>query len=357
MPATIKAKDGRVLIFSSDAFVAEICLSEACFICGAAPGAKAFNGEHVLPWWLLKRYDLFQRNVTLHDGQIRTYGQYKLPCCIECNSLLGRDLETPVSKLLEGDYATVMDRLDKNGATLLFQWLCLVFLKTHLKDRSVPQNPNPKLSEGWLSDDYDWARMHHLHNFARAVFSGATIDWDAVGTVFVFEVADTLVTEPFDYFDLTSQATIGMRLGNLGIVAVLNDAGAAHEARAALLEKIDGPLSVIQLREAAAYLATANHDLINRPIFSTMYAPETDAVRITALLGFEFRFAPFDRARFGEAFAFLARDLKPLLSFDLDRDPDAAIEAIKAGKLQFLFDENGRFRPAVVIEAGTKLPE
>ena len=46
---TIIDSSGRVLFFSEERFVNDIILGGACFICGALPGSKAFNDEHILP--------------------------------------------------------------------------------------------------------------------------------------------------------------------------------------------------------------------------------------------------------------------------------------------------------------------
>jgi hypothetical protein len=53
---------------------ADICDGNACFICGAAPGSKKFNNEHVIPRWDLKRYDLFAKEITLPNGSLQRYG-------------------------------------------------------------------------------------------------------------------------------------------------------------------------------------------------------------------------------------------------------------------------------------------
>jgi hypothetical protein len=45
-------------------FIEDICLGDCCFICGAKPDEKPFNNEHILPDWVLRRYDLFARTIT-----------------------------------------------------------------------------------------------------------------------------------------------------------------------------------------------------------------------------------------------------------------------------------------------------
>ena len=53
---TVLDKDDRVVFFSTERFVKDICLGNCCFICGVAPGSVEFNDEHILPDWLLRRH-------------------------------------------------------------------------------------------------------------------------------------------------------------------------------------------------------------------------------------------------------------------------------------------------------------
>ena len=52
--------EGKVIFFSTERFVKDICLGDFCFICGADPSEKQFNNEHILPRWLLP--------AIIHDG-------------------------------------------------------------------------------------------------------------------------------------------------------------------------------------------------------------------------------------------------------------------------------------------------
>jgi hypothetical protein len=70
---------GKVIFFSTDRFVNDICLGNCCFICGAKPEDKPFNNEHVLPEWLLRRHNLFDKAITLPNGATVRYDRYTVP--------------------------------------------------------------------------------------------------------------------------------------------------------------------------------------------------------------------------------------------------------------------------------------
>ena len=126
---------GKVIFFSAQRFVDDICLGNCCFICGARPEEKPFNDEHILPEWLLRRYDLFTKTITLPNDRMVRYDRYTVPCCADCNSLMGRLIEEPVSQVVQAGTDAVIEYIKKDGGLKMFIWTGLIFLKIHLKDR------------------------------------------------------------------------------------------------------------------------------------------------------------------------------------------------------------------------------
>lgn len=99
---SIVDQDGKVIFFSTRRFIDDICLGDCCFICGAHRGEKPFNDEHVFPEWLLRQFDLFARTITLPNGRTTRYDRHTIPCCAECNSLMGKVVEERISKVVDG---------------------------------------------------------------------------------------------------------------------------------------------------------------------------------------------------------------------------------------------------------------
>ena len=85
LDGSIEDHTGKVIFFSTDRFVNDICLGRCCFICGAQPGSKIFNDEHVFPDWLLRKFSLFDRTITLPNGRTLRYDRNKIPCCQDAN--------------------------------------------------------------------------------------------------------------------------------------------------------------------------------------------------------------------------------------------------------------------------------
>ena len=130
-------ENGKVILFSEERFARDIALGDCCFICGASPGQVEFNDEHVLPEWLLRRYNLFSRRISLPNDVTVKYGSYTVPCCMVCNSRMGEEIEKPISELVAAGREAVRRDLYENSPLKFFVWLALIYLKTHLKDRQL----------------------------------------------------------------------------------------------------------------------------------------------------------------------------------------------------------------------------
>src|SRR5262245_1652434 len=258
---------GKVIFFSTERFKTDICLGNCCFICGAQPGSVPFNDEHVIPDWILRRYDLHAMRITLPNGESIRYDQYKVPCCEACNSLMGREIEDPISEIIRGGVASVANYVKENGSLKIFVWLGLIFLKTHLKDRTFRRHLDERKGRELIADDYDWEHLHHIHTVVRCFYVGSHIEPEVLGSFMMFQARKHLAEETFDFADLYLAQTMLLRLGDVAFIAVFDDSQAAMTKFFPRTKTIDGPLTELQLREVMTELAWLNLLLKERPRF------------------------------------------------------------------------------------------
>ena len=151
MPVTsdgsVVDQEGRLIFCSPARFVADICEGDHCFICGRSKREVDFNREHVLPDWMLHQFNLHRSTMTLPNSERHPYGTYTVPCCINCNSRLGEVFEMPISKAFASGFAGIEALVADEGPDRLFQWLSLIFLKLHLKDRRLRKNLDRRIAE------------------------------------------------------------------------------------------------------------------------------------------------------------------------------------------------------------------
>ena len=331
--------DGTVRHFGRQAFVALAADLDRCFVCGVAShksNRRGFNDEHVIPDWVLRRFALHSRRITLPNGREFMYGRYTLRCCVRCNSLLAAEIETPISKVLSGTSDEILAKLRESDPALLYKWLCLLFIKCHLKDREIWINPDTRVESEKLGELYDWDGLHHIHSVARSPQSRAIIDSSVLGTTLVFPMQDS--KEPFDFGNLSDYSTIVLRVGSVGIACVLNDCRGVEHLVREYFSGITGPLSSIQLREVAARLAYGNTLMAHRPKFwSELHRcdltirslpanpwpiPETDHTELGNIL-------------FGACGSLLRNSRTPGV--------DKKMDQLRRGEIQFLYHDDGSF--------------
>lgn len=262
---------GKVIYFSTQRFIRDIALGNCCFICGAAPDTKPFNDEHVFPRWLLQRYGLFARTITLPNGRPVRYDRHTVPCCEECNTLMGREIEKPISAALDGSPHSVQDFVASGNGLHLFVWMGLIYLKLHLKNKTHRKTLDTRVDAGMIADDYDWYLLHHLHTVIRCFYIPTTIGPGVLGSLMIYPVRTEASLDEFDFGDLHVTQTMMLRLGRTAIFVVFDDSGGAQSyVQSKLLPKLTGPISELQAREIMVEFAMLNWHLKDRPIYQSL---------------------------------------------------------------------------------------
>jgi hypothetical protein len=231
----------------------------------------------------------------------------------------------------------VYSKLKDADPAMLYQWLCLLFIKVHLKDRDVRADPDLRNESPQLGDYHDWDGLHHIHSVARVPQSRAKIDASVLGTTFIFPMQSE--HEPFDFGDLSEYSTVCLRIGSVGIASVLNDCGRVAHMVAEYLSGISGPLSGIQLREIGARLAYGNELLTNRPTFWSELAHE-QALTIRSSVPDFGDVPPIDRLALGRL---MAHACGPLLLNSATPDAREKVKQLERGETQFLYRDDDSF--------------
>jgi hypothetical protein len=341
-------EDDSVIIFSIERFIRDIVEGDCCFICGKRRDEVLFNDEHVVPDWVLRRASLYNRQITLPNGTLYRYREYKVPCCAPCNTLMGRTFELPISKLYEQGYEAVAAHMrTPEGIAQLFVWLAFIYLKTHLKDLSLRMHRDRRLPEGQISDAYNWENLHHIHCLARSYLAQVAIDPEVIGSVILLPATAGFEAEEFDYADNYPARTLFVRIGDIALFAVLNDARAVLQFRTApeqtqlgypLLTGIQHAVSPVQARELMADLTYTNLRIDDRPIFRTVVDPATEEASIVADTPDGYHLSAGSREFYGEL---LYHFCKSRIDTIAEPERTEIAERVRAGQFSFLWAEDG----------------
>lgn len=336
-------QNGKVIYFSTERFVNDICLGDCCFVCGAEPDSKPFNDEHVLPYWILRKYNLFLKTITLPNLTTYRYDQYTTPCCVECNTLMGKVVEEPISEVVRAGSDAINDFACQGNLLKLYVWMSLIFLKTHLKDRKLRTHLDRRKGDEKIGDTYVWEDLHHIHCVVRSFYTGCSVDEEAIGSFLTLPSSAQGRENAFDFWDLYHPQTMLLELDGLALYAVMNDSGGAMSYFHKLLPRITGPVSGLQTREVMVELALLNLHMEERPTFKTEYNLAKEECRIVAERP-QLSVSEIDNQVRGELLhSAISHALSSIKAEG--KTEDEILSDIKAGQFTFLFDSNGDFIP------------
>jgi hypothetical protein len=329
---------GRVIYFSLARFIADIAQGNCCFVCGASPDKVPFNYEHVLPDWILRRYNLQSRAVILPNGSPFRYGGFKIPCCVACNSRMGEEIENPIRAMFDGGYNHFIKEIQRKGPWEVFCWMARIFLKTHLKDDNLRYHLDARKGEVKIGEMHSWEDLHHIHCVARAFYTGCKVRPEALGSMYIAPAKILPYGEQFDYSDLTFAQTMLLRIGEVAILVVLNDSLASITANGEMIDKITGPLSPLQLRELAVRMAAVNNRLVDRPRFFSDFDLLTEQCNIGCERPQSYEIENMEAELFGK----MMHHVCGAAVLDVPEKPQI-LEDLKKGTFTFLLDSQGRF--------------
>jgi hypothetical protein len=331
-------QDGKVIFFSYERFVRDIVQGNRCFMCGANPELVTFNDEHVLPDWILRRFGLHNRVITLPNQTQFRYGQFKMPCCKSCNSMLGEKVEKPISELFGKGFDGFAEQLKSEGTHFLFRWMCLLFLKTHLKDTGLVMHLDQRKGRQKIGELHSWSEMHHIHCVARSFYTNGIVRPEAFGSLMVLPAKTLPYHESFDYCDLSFAQTMLLRIGEIAVISVFDDAKGCLSVIDDFLRKIRGPLSPLQLREVATHVAAINLHLAERPRFSSEINVMTGQYVIGAETAETVELTEWKSEILGQMMHSICGNAMP--EFDGKAE---ILEGLKTGRSTFLHNDKGEF--------------
>jgi hypothetical protein len=206
-----------------------------------------------------------------------------------------------------------------------------------------------------ISEWYDWEQLHHIHCLARSFHSRAAFGPGVIGSLSVLEARVDPLEESFDYADLYAARTMLVRMGDICLIAVLNDAGAAMQFVGENdFKKIKAAPMAVQLRELMARFALINLKLKERPQFATS-VHDSGLVRLVARLpGSRPQIEKISRKDFG---AVLYGAMLPISNTIRGKHGKRLGARIKAGRVSFLYDNKGRFIKNLVVPISGDAPE
>lgn len=203
-------------------------------MCGKSFTATTKTAEHVFPHWLLKRFNFWNHKLVLLNGTEIPYRQVRIPCCQTCNNEDLAQLEERIESASQKGY----DSFRRLPRRVLFIWLSkimyeLLYMELHLRaDRTKPH-------KGGIVRRKMFTQYRTLHLFLQAAKVKTVFHKPYPWSIFLFRVQQYHdVHRNFDFKDHPLFVTIAIRMGDIGIIACLEDNGAQAHALGRIVAKI-----------------------------------------------------------------------------------------------------------------------
>ena len=333
-------------MFGIERFKNDIVFGDKCFICGADPKSKAFNGEHILSDWILREFGLHRRQITLPNLTGFKYSEYRIPCCKDCNSLMGNYFEVPISEAAKGGMKTFAPFCKKVGFNYIFNWLALTFIKTHLKDAQLRAERDRRKGDDSIGGKYyEFETLHHVHCIARSFFTKAKWEPNVTGSLYIGPAKVFDGIESFDFADNYLAKTILLRMHDFFLLAVFNDSGGAmSHMNPNYLSKITEGLTLLQMRELFVRFSHCNLSIESRPTFHSGFDSKAH-YEITVKRPADLTFKEFDGRMFGEMmWHFCGPTLNALGGVSPEQE-----RLIKQGIVSYILDEKRIFKTDSIV--------
>ena len=344
MDSTVKSvlNDGRVIHLPAqqdsslfNPFERMEFTNDHCFLCGTRLQDDS-TAEHIFPKWLQNKFKLWDRSIHLLNGTTIPYRNVKIPCCATCNNVHLSQLEIEIRNAFDGGY----EEFKRLSPTRIFQWVSKIFYGLLFKELSLPLDIRSK-EKGAILTPETLEQFRLVHVFLQSIripfdyqgdypFSVQFVPTQATGNTFL----------DFDYADNFQLLTFSIRMGEVGIITSLQDAGADTFAHAEYYDRLQSfKLHPLQFREMVAK-NTYSNKLMNRvPKFIITFPEGGDEITvITMPLGGMSGGPQFDDWDNAEYARFLQFYTSPYINANYtDLYIDGQV-------VSFLFDENNDFQ-------------
>lgn len=195
-----------------------------CFLCGGEPTKG--NGEHIIPKWLQKRFNLWDSKVGLLNGSLMPYRNLRVPACSVCNGEVLGKTENYVSKLSADNISewSVSDSYEVG------RWMAKILVGILYKEAALLRDQrHPELGPIFPPDAMDeMFLLHLLLQSWRKVILFRAIHAQHPFTLYVYALDED---KDYGSFNLSTNIfgkSICVRFGDLGFVFV-GDGGLQHE--------------------------------------------------------------------------------------------------------------------------------
>lgn len=219
---------------------------ENCFLCGTEDAY--LTQEHVFPKWLQHRYELKDKRLNLLNDTKIQYKNLLIPCCAKCNREDLSRLEKVISSAVSGGY----EQISKLDPYLLYLWIGKLYFGVLRKEISLARDRS-RPNDGTIISKETLRSFSALHLFLQGIRGKHEFTGHPPYSLLVCNLHDVGSPRNFFFQDSFNHMAVGLRLGEIGIIAALEDAGLTSKTYGRYIDEVAGKkLHPIQFDELYA---------------------------------------------------------------------------------------------------------
>ena len=243
--------DGNIVWLFPDFLAQQIRRPSFCIICCRRYTSKnPREKEHILPDWLLGLSSTYDSEVTVPKSLTHRASTYKVPLCRDCNRRLGIKLEQPMSSAFRSGHEGIVELINQRPE-IVFQWLNLIYFKTHYKDSFLVLHKG-KGEKEYLDSDIEWETFFRTHAIARSVLFDIKIHKSIIGSLKVFKIKDWQKATNVEYYDNLHWSSCWIRFEESVIFCSLKDSNVGQRVLSHEIYRSNGALSYFEFLSVVA---------------------------------------------------------------------------------------------------------
>lgn len=219
---------------------------DSCFLCGSRDTQLTL--EHVFPKWLQHRYNLWSQTLSLLNETKIQYKKLLIPCCATCNREDLSRLEIAVATAV----ASGFESSSTLAPHLLYLWAGKLYFGVLRREIALARERS-KPREGTILPKNFLKSYSGLHLFLQGIRGMHEFSDKHPYSVLVCNLHDVGHPRNYCFRDSLFHMTLAIRLGEVGIIVALEDAGLTADSYGRYLEAVAGrKLHPIQFDELYA---------------------------------------------------------------------------------------------------------
>lgn len=254
-----------------------------CFLCGVRLNTTNTSREHIFPKFLLNRFKLWEQRLTLINGTEIPYRKVVVPCCKTCNNKYIGRIDRKIAAAVKGGF----DEFAKLDEVLVFQWLSRILYSILYLETITPRDPRFKRRK--ILKKTFFRSLETAYLFLNSVRIKAEFHKPYPWSIFIFKAqTHSDVKLNFDFKDNPIMFTIAVRMGDIGIVAALQENGALQtleEESLGITQARALELHPLQFCEVAARIFYAASLLDRVPKYMSISGPNDEMHIVSIPIG------------------------------------------------------------------------